>query len=322
LAGGRPSISAIECVELTKVYNSTPALQNLTLDIEYGKSFGLLGENGAGKSTFVRLIMGFIFPSSGQLRVLGETDVVKAHTRIGYVHERPIFDPRFSGHKYLIHLGKLIGLHGAIGKRRVDEVLERVKLQEAAHRAVGGYSKGMQQRLAIAQTLLTNPDLLVLDEPTSGLDPRSQWEIRQLILGLREEGKTLLLCSHYMTEVEALCDTIGIIRKGQMILSGAVHDLVTSKNVVEIVVAEHLDIRDIVTTLGISVQAIIDMQANSMKIQGEAQQEVLDKLVQARVPIVSLSPLKQTLEDVYVQVTNEADEATKPRSLSASQGGH
>lgn len=314
-------MSAIECLELTKEYHTVLALQNLTLSIEYGKSFGLLGENGAGKSTLVRLIMGFIFPTSGQIRVLGQKHVTQAHSGIGYVREQPAFDPRVPGRKYLVHLGKLIGIRGTKGRQRIDEILARVNLLDAANRSVGTYSKGMQQRLAIAQALLTDPELLILDEPTSGLDPRSQWEIRQILLGLRQEGKTILLCSHYLAEVEALCDTIGIMRRGQMLLSGSVSDLVQSKNVVEIVLAEHLSARDVVNSLKIPVQFLIDIQGNTLRIQGAAQAIILKKLVQAHVPLISLCPLNQSLEEVYVQATNQADAILPSRLLSTSRGG-
>src|ERR1051326_3423558 len=140
----------IKCIELTKAYGThAVALKNLNLSIGEGESFGLLGENGAGKSTLVRLLMGFIFPTSGRVRVLGEEQVARAHTRIGYAHERPIFETRFTGRQYLAYLGKLAGLWGAVNSRRVGEVLEQVNLQDAAMRATGTYSKGMMQRLLL-----------------------------------------------------------------------------------------------------------------------------------------------------------------------------
>ena len=147
----------IECIELTKAYGKHVALNNLTLTINEGTSFGLLGENGAGKSTLVRLLMGFIFPTSGRVRVLGEEQVALAHAHIGYAHERPIFETRFSGRSYLTYLGKLAGLWDATNKTHIAEVLEQVNLQEAADRSIGTYSKGMLQRLAIAQAPMTNP---------------------------------------------------------------------------------------------------------------------------------------------------------------------
>ena len=246
----------IECKELTKAYGKHIALNNLTLTIDAGTSFGLLGENGAGKSTLVRLLMGFIFPTSGQVRVLGEERVSRAHNRIGYAHERPIFETRFTGRRYLDYLGKLAGLWGATNSTRVSHVLEQVNLQEAADRPIGTYSKGMLRRLAIAQALMTDPELLILDEPTSGLDPRSQWEIRQILAGLHKQGKTVLLCSHYLAEVEALCDAVGILRRGELILSGTVEDLLHSRDVVEIVLGHGHSANEVVARLEIAGQVI------------------------------------------------------------------
>src|SRR5579884_2629777 len=149
---GSRGMAAIECIELTKTYGRrTTALHNLTLTINEGTSFGLLGENGAGKSTLVRIIMGFTYPTSGSIRVLGEDQVIRAHPRIGYVHERPIFEMRFTGRAYLTYLAQLAGTWDTANIRRVSHLLTQVNLNEAADRRLGTYSKGMLQRLAIAQ---------------------------------------------------------------------------------------------------------------------------------------------------------------------------
>ncbi|HEX6554264.1 MAG TPA: ABC transporter ATP-binding protein [Ktedonobacteraceae bacterium] len=309
----------IECNELTKAYGKHIALDSLTLTIEEGASFGLLGENGAGKSTLVRLLMGFIFPTSGQMRVLGEERVCRAHDRIGYAHERPIFETRFTGRRYLDYLGKLAGLWGATNSMRVSHVLEQVNLQEAADRPIGTYSKGMLQRLAIAQALMTDPELLILDEPTSGLDPRSQWEIRQILAALRKQGKTVLLCSHYLAEVEALCDTVGILRRGELILSGTVEDLLRSQDVVEIVLAHDQAANEVVARLEIAGQ-VIEAQGDMLRVAGKVQAAVLAKLVEAGIDIASLNPLSRTLEDVYVQATRAADNTSSV--LSTGTLGH
>jgi ABC-2 type transport system ATP-binding protein len=303
-------MAVIECIDLTKTYGRRiTALHNLTLSINEGTSFGLLGENGAGKSTLVRIIMGFIFPSSGRIAVLGEERVARAHSRIGYVHERPIFEHRFSGRAYLAYLARLSGMWDAQSQVRIDYLFEQVNLAEAANRAIGTYSKGMQQRLAIAQALLTDPELLILDEPTSGLDPRSQWEVRQIIGALRKQGKTLLICSHYLAEVEALCDAVGILRKGHLILSGTVADLLTSRGIVEIALADHLSAAEIVDRFHLSGQ-VIATEGNLLRIADSAQQAVLASLVAASIPILSLNPINQTLEEVYVHTT-QTDDAPK-----------
>ncbi len=301
----------IECVEVSKAYGKRiTALKNLSLTVAEGTSFGLLGENGAGKSTLVRLIMGFIFPTAGRVRVLGEEHVARAHPRIGYVHERPIFETRFKGREYLHYLGQLSGLWGAANRQRAQEVLELVGLQEAADRTVGTYSKGMLQRLAIAQALLTDPALLILDEPTSGLDPRSQWEVRQIIAGLRRQGKSLLLCSHYLAEVEALCDAVAILRQGELLLSGTVADLLHAQDVVEIVLAQDYSASEVAARLQFGEQ-VMETQGNVLRIPGPAQQRILAALVEARIAITSLNPLSQTLEDAYVQITGNDGTVTK-----------
>jgi ABC-2 type transport system ATP-binding protein len=311
-------MAVIECIDLTKTYGRrVTALHNLTLTIDEGTSFGLLGENGAGKSTLVRMIMGFIFPSSGRIAVLGEEQVARAHSRIGYVHERPIFEHRFSGRAYLTYLARLSGMWDAQSQARIDQLFEQVNLAEAANWAIGTYSKGMQQRLAIAQALLTDPELLILDEPTSGLDPRSQWEVRQIITTLRKQGKTLLICSHYLAEVEALCDAVGILRKGHLILSGAVADLLTSQGIVEIELADHLSAVEIVARLHLSDQ-VIATEGNLLRIADSAQQAVLAALVAASIPILSLNPISQTLEEVYVHTTQ--NDAALRRAIHESIG--
>ncbi len=304
-------MTAIECIELSKTYSRrVTALNNLTLIIEEGTSFGLLGENGAGKSTLVRILMGFIFPSSGSVRVLGEKDITRAHKRIGYVHERPIFENRFTGRAYLTYLGQLSGLWDQANKTRVDSLLEQVNLQQAADRAVGTYSKGMLQRLAIAQSLLTEPELLILDEPTSGLDPHSQWEIRQLIGTLRKQGKTIFICSHYLTEIEELCDTVGIMRRGSLLLTGKVTDLIHTQNTVEIVLAGPRSATDVVKQLNLS-ELVIEARANQLNIASSAQSEVLAALVSANIPIISLNPVSHTLEEVYINAVKKPEQATK-----------
>lgn len=293
----------IQCIDLSKAYGKrVTALKNINLTIEQGNSFGLLGENGAGKSTLVRIILGFIYPSSGNIRVLGEEQVTRAHARIGYIHERPIFETRFSGRAYLRYLGELSGLWHAENAERIDDLLAQVNLVEAANRPIGTYSKGMLQRLAIAQALITNPELLILDEPTSGLDPRSQWEIRQLLTVLRKQGKTLLICSHYLAEVEALCDAVGILRHGQLILSGSVSDLLHSQGIVEIVLGQSYIASHIVAQLGLSGQ-VIEAQGNLLRITEDQQPSILAKLVNANIVITSLNPVNRTLEEVYVKTT-------------------
>ncbi|HEX9132684.1 MAG TPA: ABC transporter ATP-binding protein [Ktedonobacteraceae bacterium] len=307
------SPAVVTCVGLTKVYQTgVVALNDLTLTIVPGMSFGLMGENGAGKSTLVRLLMGFIFPTRGQLSVLGETVVRRAPARIGYLHERPYVELRFTARSYLTYLAQLSGLWDAANRQRVQSVLQQVDLNAAADERLASYSKGMLQRLSIAQTLLTDPQLLILDEPTNGLDPYSQWQVRQIIAALRKQGKTILICSHYLSEVEMLCDTVGILHHGKLVQSGAVSELVHTQNIVEIVLAEDHIASDIVTRLGIAGH-IVEMHNNLMRINAESQDSMLAALVAANVQIHSLNPVSQTLEEVYINTTRPGAEQVVAR---------
>ena len=297
--GGEP---AIACAGLTKTYREgTVALRNVTLTVPCGASFALLGENGAGKSTLVRLLLGFIQPTAGSLRVLGEVHAGQAHGRVGYLHERPVFEPRFSGREHLTYLAALSGLRGPAAVSRIGELLERVNLTQAADRRSGTYSKGMLQRLAIAAALLTDPELLILDEPTSGLDPLAQYEMRQIIGGLQREGKTIFLCSHYLAEVEALCESVGILRHGRLVRSGIVADLLTRGDLVEIVLRDGESAEDVVARLGLASLAV-EAQENRLRVAASEQATLLAALVAANVPITSLNPVNETLEDLYVRV--------------------
>jgi ABC-2 type transport system ATP-binding protein len=301
------------CAGLTKTYeNGVTALDNLTLTIEEGMSFGLMGENGAGKSTLVRLLMGFIFPTRGSLNILGESDARRAHPRIGYLHERPYVELRFTGRRYLSYLAELSGLWGSANRQRVSSVLEQVDLAASADEKLSTYSKGMLQRLSIAQTLLTDPQLLILDEPTNGLDPYSQWKARQIIAAQRAQGKTILICSHYLAEVEMLCDTVGILQRGQLIRQGAVADLVHTHDTVEILLADDQDATEIANRLGITAHTLT-IQHNLIRIPASAQQTVLSALVGSAIPIRELHPLSQTLEEVYIHATRPEEQTSVMR---------
>jgi ABC-2 type transport system ATP-binding protein len=314
--------SVIECRNLTKVYGDrATALRNVTLVIPRGASFGLLGENGAGKSTLVRLLMGFITPTTGTVSLLGETEVTRAHHRVGYVHERPLFEPRFSGREHLTYLAALSGLNGHSAATRIDEVLALVELSAVAGRHVGAYSKGMLQRLAIAQALLSDPELLILDEPTSGLDPLGQYEVRQIIAELHRRGKTILLCSHYLAEVEALCDTVGILHRGQLARSGAVAELLRLRDSVEITLAGDVSAAETVTRLGLGAQ-VSETDGARLHLAVADQPAVLSALLAAGVAIHALTPIGETLEDLYIRITSAppASAATDEARVSSEAG--
>ncbi len=304
--------AAVACTDLTKVYEGgTAALKDLTLSIEQGESFGLLGENGAGKSTLVRLIMGFILPTRGELLVLGERRVSRVHPRIGYLHEQPYVELRFTARKYLEYMAQISGLWGDASRRRIGEVLELVDLHADSDERLARYSKGMLQRLCIAQALLTDPEFLILDEPTSGLDPYSQWKVRQTIAQLRGLGKTLLICSHYLAEVETLCESVGILQKGKLIRRGAVKELIRAQDAVEILLRDDQVAGEVARRLHIE-EHMLEMERNVLRIPAADQQQVLAALVQAEVAIQALHPVSRTLEEVFIQATRPEAEASIP----------
>ena len=170
----------------------------------------------------------------------------------------------------------------------------------------------MLQRLSIAQTLLTDPQFLILDEPTNGLDPFSQWQVRQIIAELRKQGKTILICSHYLAEVEMLCNTVGILQHGKLVQSGAVSDLVHAQNAIEIALTHDYIASEIITQLGIQ-ELVIEEQNNLLRINIESQNRVLSALVAANIQIHSLNPVSQTLEDVYIHTTRPDAELSSTR---------
>jgi ABC-2 type transport system ATP-binding protein len=308
---------------LTKIYETgVKGLDELSLSIERGTSFGLMGENGAGKSTLVRLLMGFILPTSGELKVLGQTRIQHAHSQIGYLHERPFVELRFSGKRYLSYMAELSGLSGSGLKQRVEAVLEQVDLTSAAGERLSTYSKGMLQRICIAQALLTDPQLLILDEPTSGLDPYSQWKVRQIIEQLRREGKTILLCTHHVAEVETLCDTVGILKRGRLARYGTVAELLRPQNLFEIMLGDTESAPGVIKRLGLAGQ-VVRQEGNLLQVPAAAQPEVLKTLLAANVPIQSVNPVTRSLEEVYISATQpDAEAALIARELAGETVSH
>jgi ABC-2 type transport system ATP-binding protein len=211
---------AIRCEQLTRHYGDVVAIDRLDLQVPYGSIFGFLGRNGAGKTTTIRLLTGLAHPTSGTAWIDGvETTGADSNARqaFGYLPQDPAFYNWMTPREYLDYTGRLFSMETQDRKRRVEELIELVGLQDAAKRKIGGFSGGMHQRLGIAQALIHNPPVLLLDEPTSALDPAGRYEVLDLILKLR--GKvTVFLSSHILADIERVCDTVAIIRKGELVL--------------------------------------------------------------------------------------------------------
>lgn len=225
---------AVEVKNLTKVFSTglkrdyVVAVDNLSFEVRPGEVYGLIGPNGSGKSTTMKVVLGLMAASEGSARVFGlDSGNLRARQEIGFLPENPYFYKHLSGAETLKFYGKLCGLRGRELKDRIAELLALVGLEDAAKRRLSGYSKGMLQRIGLAQTLIQRPRLVILDEPTAGVDPVGSRQIRDLILRLRDEGMTVFLCSHLLEQVQEVCDRVGIIFRGRMRREGRLDDLIS-----------------------------------------------------------------------------------------------
>jgi ABC-2 type transport system ATP-binding protein len=228
---------AVALTGVTKIFpvpfqrRSVVAVRDLNLQVAAGQIYGLLGPNGSGKSTTLKIILGLVTPTRGRSEIFGrDSDRVASRESVGFLPESPYFYKFLTGEETLRFYGKLCGLRGAALKSRIEEMLALVGLTSARKRRLGGYSKGMLQRIGLAQALIQEPALLVLDEPTAGVDPAGAREIRDLILELKTRGITVLLSSHLLGQVQEICDRIGILANGVLVREGALSDLLGVEN--------------------------------------------------------------------------------------------
>jgi ABC-2 type transport system ATP-binding protein len=233
---------AISIRNLTKIYpipfrrERVVAVKNLSLDVQPGQVYGLLGPNGSGKSTTMKIVLGLVPPTAGTTQIFGrDSTQVDSREDVGFLPENPYFYKYLTGVETLRFYGKLCGLRGSALDDRAAELLKLVGLENARDRRLGGYSKGMLQRIGLAQALVQEPRLLVLDEPTAGVDPAGSREIRDLILNFKARGITVLLCSHLLGQVQEICDRIGILHRGELVREGRLEDLISIENQTELI---------------------------------------------------------------------------------------
>jgi len=218
----------IQTQELTKRYGDFVAVDRLNLVVEPGEVFGLLGPNGSGKTTTILMLLGLTEPTSGTVRVMGldpARQPLSVKARVGYIPDQVGFYDDLTARENLIYIAKLNGIPRAEAYRRIDEALERMGLMEVADRPVGTYSRGMRQRLGVAEVLIKRPALIIMDEPTLGLDPEAAREFLQTIRDLKAQGITVLVASHLLHQVQAVCDRVGLFHRGRMVLEGTVEEL-------------------------------------------------------------------------------------------------
>ena len=239
------TVPAVEIKNLVKDFKTSlrrhplRAVDDVSIRIMPGEVYGLIGPNGSGKSTTMKALLGLVAPTSGQCAIFGK-DSLKVDSRndVGFLPENPYFYKHLSGGETLRFYGKLCGLGGTVLEDRVSGWLALVDLEGARARRIGGYSKGMLQRIGLAQALIQEPRLVILDEPTAGVDPVGSRQIRDLILKLRERGITVFLCSHLLEQVQEVCDHVGIIFRGRMIREGKLEDLIAIEDQTEIVLKD------------------------------------------------------------------------------------
>ncbi|MBH58478.1 MAG: ABC transporter ATP-binding protein [Planctomycetaceae bacterium] len=276
----------IETRNLTKVYKDfwgrpkVNALESLDLEVRRGEIFGLLGPNGSGKSTTIKLILGLLFPTSGQALVFNkEASDVSKNERIGYLPEESYLYKFLNAEETLDFYGRLFNMSAGRRKQRVRDLIKLIDIEWAKRRQLKEYSKGMTRRIGLAQALINDPELIVLDEPTTGLDPIGTREMKDLIVRLRDQGKTILMCSHLLADVQDVCDRIAILHQGELKEMGAVENL-------------------------LSVRDITQIQAKGLS--DDAQQQIRDIIANDRADLVSMENPTTTLEDLFLGIVRDS----------------
>jgi ABC-2 type transport system ATP-binding protein len=298
----------IEAQGLTKRYGARTAIEDISFSVAHGEILGFLGPNGAGKTTTLKLLMRLIFPTEGSARILGhDIAEVSMHSRIGYLPENPYFYDYLSALEFLNFCGEIFGFSKSESSTRAKSLLSRVKLEESKWNIyLRKFSKGMLQRVGLAQALINDPEVVFLDEPMSGLDPIGRREVRDLIAELRQEGKTVFMCSHILSDIEVLCDRVAILREGRLAHVGFLDELrqqVTDRNVVEVVVSGTSESR-LRPHLPDSNEFQVSSTAAGLRIEVNEEKKVDDVLLALRKvngKLVSVQPLKQSLEELFLE---------------------
>jgi len=297
----------IETFALEKSYSvgfwrkrQVAGLKPLNLAVEAGEVFGYLGPNGAGKTTTLKLLMGIIFPTGGSARILG-MDIADPRTKsqIGFLPEQPYFYDYLTASELLDYYAQLSGVPGGERTRRVQEMLARVGMTPSARTQLRKLSKGMLQRVGIAQAILHDPQVVFLDEPMSGLDPLGRREVRDLIQSLKEEGKTVFFSTHILSDAEALCDRVAILHKGELQGVGRVDELTARTQSKVEILFRGLEAITLLSARGAECHATGDMVRAVIAESG--QEEALETLHRQGARLVSLTPLRATLEDYFIE---------------------
>lgn len=320
---------AIRIEELTKDYavgfwrrRPYRALDRLTLEIESGEVFGFLGPNGAGKTTTLKLLMQLIFPTAGRAEILGRpAGDLEMRRRIGYLPENPSFYDYLTAEELLTYFAQLFGYAPAERRRRVSALLDRVGIGAERRLQLRKFSKGMIQRVGIAQALLNDPEVLFLDEPMSGLDPLGRRDVRALILELRDQGRTVFFSSHILADAEALCGRVAVVAGGRLVASGKLSEILAFQvRGWELVISDLTP--DALARFSPAVRRVTEISPGRYSLElplDHPPARVLAELVASGAQLVSLNPLRDTLEDFFVQRVAQAGSDAR---AAAEANGH
>ncbi len=320
---------AVETNDLTKDYyvgfwrkRPQRALQALNLRIESGEVFGLLGPNGAGKTTTLKLLFRLVFPTAGQARILGkDIEDVSVHARVGYLPENPYFYDHLTADEYLNFAAALFGIPASVRRPRIGDLLKRVGLMEARDVPLRRFSKGMVQRLGIAQALVNDPEVIFLDEPMSGLDPLGRREVRDLILELKAQKKTVLFSTHILADAELLCDRVAILNRGLLLGCGELSKILGLGVHATEIVLENPPPETLAELSAYSSTPVLTGERVRLEVpeQGDVA-KVLEIALRRHARIVSLNPLKMSLEDYFLAQVAPATEKAREEEAGLGAG--
>jgi ABC-2 type transport system ATP-binding protein len=290
------------------------ALDRLTIEVAPGDVFGFLGPNGAGKTTTLKLLMQLIFPSSGEAEILGRpAGDIRVRRRIGYLPENPYFYDHLTAEELLDYYGRLFRLPGEDRRRRVSAMLDRLGIGAERRLELRRFSKGMLQRVGLAQALLNDPEVIFLDEPMSGLDPLGRRDVRNLILELRDQGRTIFFSSHILSDAEVLCSRVAILVKGRLAAQGTIADLTAFHVRGWELIVDGVE-QAILTRLGGRARRVTRIEGARYAIElgpDARPEQILSELISGGASLVSLNPLRDTLEDLFVRHVAEVGDGAR-----------
>lgn len=311
----------IQTSGLTRKYGKFVAVDHLDLTVNQGEVFGLLGPNGAGKTTTILMLLGLTEPTSGSVRVLGmdpSRQPLKVKSKVGYLPDQVGFYDELTARENLTFIARLNGIPGDQIKSRVDQALARMRLDDVANKRVGTFSRGMRQRLGLADVLVKDPQIIIMDEPTSGLDPEASHEFLGLIRKLKEEGITILLSSHLLYQVQAVCDRVGLFHRGRMVLVGTVEELANrvlgGAYRIQIVADGPQDaiLQALNQVSGLSNVRALNARHYAVEAERDLRPEIAQAVVSAQGRLYKLDLQAQSLDDIYSAYFKEVEHGASP----------